>query len=744
MRQVAQQQTERRLGLAGKLSASVALRFTALASFLWMLSAGVHVSWSQPERESGAYLVVRSPLSSEAVNQLRNEIEHHIGLGVRKIILHFQPGAPSSLGVARDLANYLFREIRGRANIHAYADKPLSGHLILPFLAAEYRWLGPEGALGKVTVGQEAPLSKADRAIYEEIARGRGLYLAVVLRLIYQPLSVYQVIENGQRTYKLEDTPLARQLEIPPDLLIGAGEGGQLVIPGGEGASVISAEQAAREFRLVSGKVSGLEELVDELHLDRAVLLGSVAVNPESKVAWIVVSNDLDAGTVSTLRRKWERAVQKLNAGCVVFEIGAGGNARGAQEVARLIQDIQREQGKVLTVAYIPKRASGAATYLAFACREIVLCQSAELGDMQQVRGSGRRVLSPLELEPYVRSLRELTRFHGGEALAEALFDPELELVRVRAKKEVPGAGATFVLRRDEAERRRAEFEILDRPFRLLTVTGQQARALGVSRFVLPDDASREAVLNLFGLKRENTVEMRSDWLDELVNIIAHPVTTVFLFILGFTCLLLEFKTGGIGLPAVIAAVCFVLMFWAHSWLAREVNSLAILLFMLGLVLLLVELFVLPGMVVAGFSGVLLVICSVALLLVQHWPQSTEEYFNLAKYLGILGGGLVAAIALAFLIGRHLPSVPFLKGLVLPPPEPVSPTETTAVPVQEYQQYVGAVGVATTALRPAGKARFGDVQLDVIAEGQYLEAGTRVQIVQVEGTRIVVQALPSP
>lgn len=742
---VVEPETKQSLGLARKQTMPVGFPLKALVALVctyWAWCWMPNRLQAQPERESGAYLVVRSPLTSEAVNQLRNEIEHHIGLGTRKFIVHFQPGPPSSLGVARDLANYLFREIRGRANIHAYADKPLTGHLILPFLAAEYRWLGPEGSLGRITVGQEAPLSKADRAIYEEITRGRGLYLAVVLRLIYQPLSVYQVVENGQRTYKIEDTPLARQLEIPPDLLIGAGEGGQLVLAGGEGASVISAEQAAREFRLISGKVNSLEELVDQLHLERAILLGSVAVNPDSKVAWIVVNNDLDTGTVSTLRRKWERALQKHNVGCVVFEIGASGNARAAQEIEHLIQDIQRDQAKVLTVAYIPKRASGAATYLAFACREVVLCKSAELGDLQPIRGSGRRALSELQLEPYVRSLRELTRYHGGEALADALFDPNLELVRVRAKKEVPGAGATYVLRREEAERRRAEFDILDKPFRLITITGQQARALGVSRFVLPDEASREAVLDLFGLKRENLIEMRSDWLDELVNIIAHPVTTVFLFILGFTCLLLEFKTGGIGLPAVIAAVCFLLIFWAHSWLAREVNSLAILLFLLGIALLLVELFVLPGMVVAGFSGVLLVICSVALLLVQHWPQSTEEYFNLAKYLGMLGGGLVAAIVLAFLIGRHLPSVPLLKGLVLPPPEPVSPTETTAIPVQEYQQYLGAVGITTTALRPAGKARFGDIQLDVIAEGQYLEAGTRVRVVQVEGSRIVVEALP--
>jgi membrane-bound ClpP family serine protease len=604
--------------------------------------------------------------------------------------------------------------------------------------------MGPQGAIGQVVSSSDPVLSRADRALYEEVARGRGLPEALVLRMIYQPLSVYRVVENGQVHYKLEDTPLARQLEIDPKLLILPAEGGQRVIEGGEAAGLFSAGQA-EEFRLISGKVAGLEELVDQLRLDRAILLGSVAVNPDSKVVCIRVggdSGDLSPSTINTLQRKWERALAQPGVGCIIFEINAGGNARVAQEISRLVYEVQAASKKVLTVAFVPKRASGAATYLAFACREIVLCESAELGDMQEIRGQGRRALTETQLEPYVRQLRELTRYHGGEALADALFNPNLELVLVRAKPQAGGPGAVYVMRRDEADRRRAELDFLDRPFRLLSIKGQQARAIGVSRLVLPDTATVEQVAAMYGLKRENLEILQNTWLDDLVNLIVHPVTTVFLFILGLTCLLLEFKTGGIGLPAVIASVCFLLIFWAHSWLAREVNSLAILLFLLGLALLLAELFVLPGMMVAGFSGVLLIICSVALLLVQHWPQTTEEYLNLAKYFGMLGGGLVASIFLAFLIGRHLPSVPLFRGLILEPPEPASPANTAAVPIHEYQQYLGAVGVATTALRPAGKARFGDVQLDVTTEGQYLDAGTRVQVVEVDGLRIVVQAVP--
>ena len=65
--------------------------------------------------------------------------------------------------------------------------------------------------------------------------------------------------------------------------------------------------------------------------------------------------------------------------------------------------------------------------------------------------------------------------------------------------------------------------------------------------------------------------------------------------------------------------------------------------------------------------------------------------------------------------------------------------EATAEPPHERAALLGAIGVAATTLRPAGMAQFGDQYIDVVAEGSYLPAGTRVQVVEIEGNRIAVK-----
>ena len=90
------------------------------------------------------------------------------------------------------------------------------------------------------------------------------------------------------------------------------------------------------------------------------------------------------------------------------------------------------------------------------------------------------------------------------------------------------------------------------------------------------------------------------------------------LVMLGITCLILELKMPGVGLPGVVAAICFVLFFWSHSQLHGQITWLAILLFVLGLLLIGLEVFVLPGFGVAGISGMLLVLAASA-----WWPTAT-------------------------------------------------------------------------------------------------------------------------
>jgi len=214
----------------------------------------------------------------------------------------------------------------------------------------------------------------------------------------------------------------------------------------------------------------------------------------------------------------------------------------------------------------------------------------------------------------------------------------------------------------------------------------------------------------------------------------------IVLVMVGIVCLLLELKMPGVGVPGVIAAVCFILFFWAHSQ-TEGLVLLGVLLFVLGLILLGLEIFVFPGFGVAGISGVILIVFSLALVALEKRPQTSAEWFNLLTIMAQFGVALIVAVLLAITLVSYLPNIPYLNKLILKPkadaeavgeeaPETVRP-ETAAL--------LGAICVAATPLRPAGKVKFGDDYIDVVAEGSYVEAGTRVQVVEIEGNRVVVK-----
>jgi membrane-bound ClpP family serine protease len=169
---------------------------------------------------------------------------------------------------------------------------------------------------------------------------------------------------------------------------------------------------------------------------------------------------------------------------------------------------------------------------------------------------------------------------------------------------------------------------------------------------------------------------------------------------------------------------------------------LAVLLFVLGLVLIGLEVFVMPGVGVVGISGAILVVVSLTLVTLEKKPETTQEWMQVGTTLSTFVASMIGALIAAFTVAWYLPNIPYLNRLVLKPPT-ATETEGEEMPPDlvkpSYAALLGAIGVAVTPLRPAGKVKFGEEFLDVLAEGEYLHPGTRVQVIQIEGNRIVVK-----
>ncbi len=121
-------------------------------------------------------------------------------------------------------------------------------------------------------------------------------------------------------------------------------------------------------------------------------------------------------------------------------------------------------------------------------------------------------------------------------------------------------------------------------------------------------------------------------------------------------------------------------------------------------------------------------------------PETQHDWIQFGTTLTTISLSLLGAVAGAVAIGYYLPHIPWANRLVLMPP-----AESSGVLDESFgasgtlATLLGAIGEAATALRPAGKARFNDDFIDVVAEGNYVEAGSRVQVIEIEGNRVVVK-----
>ena len=242
------------------------------------------------------------------------------------------------------------------------------------------------------------------------------------------------------------------------------------------------------------------------------------------------------------------------------------------------------------------------------------------------------------------------------------------------------------------------------------------------------------------GIANRRLIVFEGSALDELAQFLSHRGTTVILVMLGLASLMIEFMKPGLALPGVVAAICFVLVFWAGSRMSGQIDWLAVLLFLLGVMLLLMEILVIPGFGVIGLSGVILMLCSVGLVAFGHWPRSQSEWLAYGGVVAPFGWSLTGAIVLVGLFIRFLPGIPLFSNLMLHPDHPAD-EETAGTSVyhaERLQALLGRVGQTTADLRPAGTARFDDELIDVVSDGTYIKSGSWVVVSEVEGNRVVV------
>ncbi len=449
---------------------------------------------------------------------------------------------------------------------------------------------------------------------------------------------------------------------------------------------------------------------------------------------------EIRPGLETYFYRKLDAAKQQ-SADLVILEIDSmGGEMFASLRIAERLQQL----GWAHTVAYIPRDAISGAAIAALGCDEIVMAPQARLGDAGPIVLGEFAIFehAPEKIVSYLTdALRSLAEAKGRPpALAEAMADRNLKVFHVRNRKT---RQETYISERDFDAAAKDEWEKLEAVAdsgdnRFLALTGRKAADVGLADALV---GNRDELARRYGLSESQLHVIEPTGVDIAVEYLNWWLITALLLIVGLSGLYMEAMAPGHGVGGLIAAACFLLLFWSH-FLGGTAGWLAVLLFVLGLACIAVEIFILPGTIVPGLAGAALVLVSLVMACQGFLrPETPRDLHTLAGTMAMVVISCGIFVAVAVVLTRRMDSLPLLNRLMLAPPDAESATEKASGSTGEARLAVGDVGVAHTPLRPGGKGRFGERTIDVLACGDFLDRGTPIRVVRVTGNQVLVEAI---
>ncbi|BAS28481.1 NfeD family protein [Limnochorda pilosa] len=256
----------------------------------------------------------------------------------------------------------------------------------------------------------------------------------------------------------------------------------------------------------------------------------------------------------------------------------------------------------------------------------------------------------------------------------------------------------------------------------ILSLDGEAAVRWGVADWLVPD---RDELLRTLGFLDPPVEVLAPTPAERVARFLTDPTVSALLMGLGLAGLVVELFTPGVGVPGAVGLGSLALFFGGRM-VAGLAGWEAAALFLVGLVLLALELFVTPGFGVLGILGI------VALLggLVIAFPDPGQGATVLLLGL-VVAGGLVA------LGWRRFRRTSAFSRLVLMTRQ--ERAQGYVAPALGLEKLVGAQGVARTPLRPSGSVVIGGHPVDAVSQGAFIAAGRPVRVVAVDGLRVVVE-----
>lgn len=424
-----------------------------------------------------------------------------------------------------------------------------------------------------------------------------------------------------------------------------------------------------------------------------------IAAQVPSKVYVFDMKEEIGPSAWRLTRKAFAQA-SEVGAQTIIIRMNTfGGAVDYADSIrTRILEAPQR------TIVFIDNNAASAGALISMACTEIYMRKGSSIGAASVVNAKGE--VLPEKYQSYMRGLMRSTAEARGRdpKIAEAFVDPDVEIPGISEKGKV------------------------------LTLTASEAVKARICRAELK---SYKELLAMEKIDAQSISEQSISIMDRVISFLINPAVSAILILIIIGGIYFELQTPGIGFP-LFAAIGAGLLFFAPLYLEGLAANWEIALFIVGLILLVLEIFVIPGFGVAGVLGIVFIVCGLALSLVMNdWFDFTVTASEqLTKSVILVLASMTGAIVLCVILGQSILNSPVFRKLVL---EDGQRSDKGYITGKQTLNLKDKEGICTTDLRPSGKVEIDGEIYDAVALDGYIIRGKTVYVVKQESYNIFVR-----
>jgi membrane-bound serine protease (ClpP class) len=426
----------------------------------------------------------------------------------------------------------------------------------------------------------------------------------------------------------------------------------------------------------------------------------SKAQTAKSKVMVMEIKDEIDPRMLRYVKLALENA-EKIKADYVVIDMDTyGGVLTDAKEIVDLIMDFKKP-----IWVYVNSDAASAGALISIACDSIYMSPGATIGAATVVEGAGGQA-APDKYQAYMRGIMRSTAEKNGRdpRIAEGMVDERIVIDSIKQEG------------------------------RVITFTTKEALKYGFC------EAQVETIQEILKRNKVTNYELENFKLgttEKIIAFVINPFISGILILIILGGIYFELQTPGIGFP-LFASVTALILYLVPYYLNGLAEYWEIIALFVGILLLMAEVFVIPGFGVAGIAGIILTVMSLVLIMLNN------DFFNFefvpmgdiirATFAAI--GGISGGMLLLFFGGARLTETKAFQRMALTDQQESSrgfSVNTSTIDM------LGKKGVSHTVLRPSGKVFIDEIVYDAFTRGEYVEKGESIEVVGIEGVTLRVK-----